>query len=347
MRMSLRLMRVPVLIESNRKGTEKMSKSTSIYCALLLVLPMRLHGASLTPIPDTGFSFQAISGKPMPVWNGGAFLAVDAFSSSNPVINVLNMHGAQIGSVSITIPESKLTAVRCVARGDDGTIVAGGWTSSVDGRTASILAVVSPDGAVSISRTDPFQANQLTFAQDGSIWAQGFIGRNPERIVDADPAHGIIRHFDRAGKMTGSFLPEAKLNNRLREMRGYLAVAAGRVGWISWVESAYGGIVAGGYVEIATDGSLRELPLPVMVDIRGFTITNTGIPMADVVTERPNSGHPQRSGMMSLNRETATWEAVDMPGSTSMTGKTLIGGSGGTLAILDVGAKTVSFLAAN
>ncbi len=307
-----------------------------LFALVGLSLLNDVRAATLAPVPG-GFQFESISGRPLPVWSGGALLSTDSFSSPAPVISVFNEQGMLARTVIVSIPDANVTAVRCVARGSDGTVIGGGWTSASDGRTASILVIAAPNRATTVIRTDPFAANQLAVAPDGTIWAQGFIGRNPDKIVDPDPAHGVIRHFDSSGKMIGSFIPEATLNNRLREMKGHLSVTSNKVGWVSWVEGA-DMATAGTYVEILPDQSVHEYPLPVMGTIRGFAITTTGLPVAGVTTAWGRPGSPEQSGLMAFDRLRGAWVALD---NQSLAGKSFLGGTGETLAIWDLKTKLI------
>lgn len=251
-----------------------MHKRATLLAAGVLAASGGLLAATLVPISGEGFSLQPSSGTPVPVWSGGALLALDSFASSAPTVSVQDAHGNRTGSAIVSIPGATSTGVRSAARGNDGTIVAGGWTTDAQGRTAEILALVSPGGAnISVSRVGPpFASRHVAVAADGSIWVQGFIGRNPDQVADADPAHGLIRHFDSTGKLLGSYFPEAQINDKRREASGFLAVSAGKVGWISWAPGPQGVLSAatGGYVEISSDGSVQQYPVPRWTTSRGW-----------------------------------------------------------------------------
>jgi len=75
--------------------------------------------------------------------------------------------------------------------------------------------------------------------------------------------------------------PEARLGNRPREMNGYLAVGTG-----------------------------KEYPVPALSLATGHAINEVGLPIAALVVERARPGRPEKSSLMSLDREQGTWSEV-------------------------------------
>lgn len=245
--------------------------------------------------------------------------------------------------MTFSIPASKETGFRAFARGANGTVVAAGWTSSEDGKTAEILAIASSAGALNLVRVDPFATRQLAVAPDGTIWAQGYMGRNRDNIVDIDPQHGVLRHFDASGNLLGSFYPQSRLDNRLRTSKGFLAAAKDRVGWISLVESS-AAVKSMGYVEVEANGSVKEFPLPALETIKGLAFTSSGAPLAHIVVARGAGPKvPESSAIMMLDRNSSTWSAVEAPDHSTMAGKQLLGATEDSIAIWDVRAQRVSF----
>jgi hypothetical protein len=92
---------------------------------------------------------------------------------------------------------------------------------------------------------------------DGTIWTAGLEkvnGNQPGALVD--PNYGVIRHFDRTGKLLGSFIPRSTFSSQQMVMYGMLRSVRGRVGW-------YTGPIAGPgsqYYEILSDGTIRKYP---------------------------------------------------------------------------------------
>jgi hypothetical protein len=65
-------------------------------------------------------------------------------------------------------------------------------------------------------------------AADGSVWAAGNV--NPRGGVDPDKEHGVLRHYDKTGRLLRSLFPAASID-RLRPYMGFVATSSDRAGW--------------------------------------------------------------------------------------------------------------------
>lgn len=104
------------------------------------------------------------------MWSGGAFLSVENNDSESPELLAAGAQGNLLSAVGLRIPEARVVAVSAVARTNDGTMAAGGYSTADDGRTAGFFASVDSGGATAqITRTDPFRPMRIVAASDGTF----------------------------------------------------------------------------------------------------------------------------------------------------------------------------------
>ena len=304
--------------------------SSPALCLFLGTTPILL-GATLTRVPDTKVAFVHETINRRPSYAGNAFLRLKGNNSPSAAIEALDLQGNLVGLASIPITDARLIAVRAFSRGIDGTLAAGGWSQSYDGRTASYLAIMPGDGqAHTIVRTDSYGVRKLAVAADGTVWTVGNVLHREDRPPDADPKHGTVRHFDHSGKLIGSFFPYASLGDSLRDTIGFMGASRDRVGWISSGYASQGKDRLGAYVEFTAAGAVEEYPLPPTVQRRidalyGLALTDDCGVFAQVLDEK---GKEQ---IFRLNRSSRSWERVSPLGMPD--GLRLAGGSGNTLAL--------------
>lgn len=82
-------------------------------------------------------------------------------------------------------------------------------------------------------RTWPYVAQQVVFAQDGSLWTVGYTFHDTEdRIVQPN----IMSHFDSSGKLLASFAVSARSragNGRTAANNSFLRTSQDRIGWFT------------------------------------------------------------------------------------------------------------------
>src|ERR1022692_1309459 len=89
------------------------------------------------------------------------------------------------------------------------------------------------------------------------------------------PESGVIRHFDRSGKMLGSFIPRSTFSSPLMVLYGMLRSARGRIGWYTGPNFGPGSQ----YYEILSDGTVRKYPaisLNGSETVNGLGLTDDG-----------------------------------------------------------------------
>ena len=222
-----------------------------INLAILSVCPAKaattLLGEGQTQIP-----FNVAGGRPG-IWSGGAFIVVED-NNGFPVLRAADKSGQLISKIDFTIPGASLVNIYSgmFARGFDGSFALAGTAYTKDDRGAVFIAWISQDGQQQmILRSWPFIASVITMSADGSIWAAGReVLDNSTKNVDK-PEYNVIRRYDRAGHLIGSFIPLSSLNvkpGRLEpSLYSYFVSSRDRVGWYSQA--------AHKYIEFALDGS--------------------------------------------------------------------------------------------
>jgi hypothetical protein len=303
--------------------------------------PLILAGAGFSQLANTKITHQNDPPNHLPVFQADAFLRLKANLTGSPTIEALDLQGNMLGSASVLIPDAHVTGVNAFSRGADGTIVAGGWCESADGKIASFIDVIaSGGGAPQIIRTNPYGVEKLVVATDGTIWTVGNVLHRASDPPDSDPKGGTVRHFDRSGKLLESFFPYTALDDRLRVMMGTLDASRDRVGWISTGDPQPGKGRMGAYVEFTSAG-VQEYPLPAIAPtagavLYGLALTDNGGIFVKVLTGG------QRTEFMSLDRSTGSWTAVSPfidPGNDAM----LFGASGNTVAVWTPSTMNVYF----
>jgi hypothetical protein len=175
-----------------------------------------------------------------------------------------------------------------------------------------------------VFRLYPYYPVLVTIASDGTIWTVGSeIVNGKESGPGVNPADGVLRHFDRAGKMLGSFIPRSTLSSGLMIQSGFLRSGNGRVGWYTGPMFGPGSE----YFEVLADGSLRKFPsidLGARERVDGIALTDNG---RTYVTTTDNS--LRKSRFLSIGSEEQQWQPESFPSSLSRA--SLYGGEGNRL----------------
>ena len=194
-----------------------------------------------------------------------------------PSFYTFDANGNFVSKTVITIPEAIRIEIGDFDRGEDASIVFCALAFTGEGKQASFIGWITPDGTQSrLVRTTPYAPFKISLAADGSVWTVGQTPTYDEdgRSVGVALQARVLRHFDSSGNLIQSFFPSSQfLKSGPRLISGFLVAGTDRLGWYS---PASGESV---YVEIPFDGSnFRTYPGLASGSSRvtGFTITSSG-----------------------------------------------------------------------
>lgn len=271
-----------------------------------------LVATSTTTIDGYDFRY-----KPMPWWRGGALLALDDGRETAPEIRVFDKEGKVAFQTVFTIPENRLIQSLHLARSYDGTLAVEGDAYSSDSRGGTFIGLISPDGQQRrIVRTSPFAAFDIAFAADGTLWAAG---RELVDGVEVNPNHNMIRRFDKAGNLLGSWIPKSslavdpKVGLRHPAVRSLLVSSRDRIGWYS--------VGAREYFEFSLDGAIvgrfRTLDLQDGMRVTGAGLCDDGGLYVGAFSRKNGE---LGGGVFTLDRQDGTWKRVAIKGAPAAKG---------------------------
>jgi hypothetical protein len=291
---------------------------------------------ALAPTGSTQLPF-TLDGDTFAVWSGGALLVVQGRFSRAPVFRTFDRNGNQVSQFTFAIQGAGLINIydRSFARGWDGSLAIVGSAYSDDSRGASFLALVSPNGSEErVVRLSPFIPRAVTVAWDGTIWLAG--EERKESGKDQDLTQHLIRHYDKSGKLLGSFIPWSSLGTDRHlgtpAAGSFLVSSKDRIGWYSPVSNAY--------IEFSLDGGkidhYRAAEHPTH-DLISVAICDDGSLFAS--TRTLNAGHQSGWGIFTLDRERGEWGFIPREGKWGA-----LFGCDGTRLASSTDARTISWL---
>lgn len=244
------------------------------------------------------------------IWAGGALAALDDRNLVVPVVNVFGKDGRLQKSVPISIRGAAAIYVYAISHGLNGSVAATGSVYAEDSRSATWLALTSPNGKEQrIVRTDPFIPAQITLGPDGACWALGY--EKAEGRITRE--HMMLRRYDASGIETGMWLPRSWFPERRYghpATLSFLAAGRDRIGWYSHV--------TGEYVEWSFQGQiLTRVQGPELRnndEVNGLGLCPGGEVYLSVsrILKRPVAWE-----ILRLNRRTSAWELVPRIGTAA------------------------------
>ena len=237
----------------------------------------------------------------LPIWSGRSMLGLEINSSNQALIYSVDRDGNR-EEVWVAIPDAGFIRIYCLAGTPDGAIVASG-SAYFSNKAATFLAWISPDRKQQIvTRVWPYIPDAITTAPDGTVWAVGRIRDEANRWGDIQ---NIMRHYDRSGRMLGSWTLKPK--RILKRMAGdgtmvsYLVAAGDRIGWVT---------NAGEYIEYSPYGvELDRFNGPAGVEIEEPRLTGAALSSENELFVSVQSNKPRGGGsqILALDRRTGTW----------------------------------------
>ncbi len=267
-------------------------------------------GDSLGPSTGVQLTYELANHR-VPKWSHGALLFLDKDQSSSVTLLMFDQRGFQLSPITFTVPGSVSISVHDWDRGSDGTVVLSGAAVDNAGRSSSFIAWLSPSQTeTQIVRTTPYIAEKVAIAPDGTLWTQGLEVRLPAHSASPDektfakmlvPDAGIIRHFDRAGRQIGSFLPQSTFQKPISLMsNSFFASARDRIAWYSPLGQRY--------VEISGDDKTLDFQLALPYErarVTGMALTDDG--RTFISTSR---GTPTSMNISVLDRSHQAWVTI-------------------------------------
>ena len=276
-------------------------------------------------------------------WSHGAFLFQNVTEGGPPTFYTLDREGQLISEVTAAIPESAHISVGTCDRRDDNSIVFIGQAWSAYGQPTPLIGMISGGGKTErVIRTAPYWPYMLSIAADGIFWTLGYEMVNHKTSApQLDPNAGVLRHFDRSGKLLGASGPQSqfmKLYTGYRLDDGYIAVTNDRIGWYAPRSGA-----GGQYVEIdlnsMTPRSYPGLPdLPQLSLVVCFRLTESGNAFLAVYDNKA-----ERSTTYMFDRATLKWVPLKGPAASPRNAPYPIGVDGEQLVFRDGKSNAMVF----
>lgn len=302
--------------------------------ALLALAPLMLVAAD-TAAPQLMVQTKTITLDPIAdqtrgamKWSHGAFLYV-AFGPGDLPFYTLDREGRLLSSATAVIPGSAHVSLGDFDRRDDSSIVFIGQAYSAYGEPAPFIALISTDGRTErVIRTAPYWPYMLSVAPDGTFWTLGYemVNFDPSAL-GVNPDAGVLRHFDRAGKLLRSALPQSQFvkdyTTRFQLVSGSIAATRNRIGWYG-PRSGRGGQ----YVEIdSTSMTMHTYPalpdLPEGDEVMDFNLTESGNALLSLYSLASN-----RWTVLTFDRAALKWLPIKGPAPTESPGSHPIGVDG-------------------
>ena len=292
---------------------------TALFVFPLNLFPLNQGGAAEEPAPGPFVSEGSTrvylsSGRgAFAWWSGEALLAVENRDFA-PVIRVIDREGREISRIPLEIPNARGIRVlnNALARGPDGMIAVIGHADFNDYLGSNFLALLSPDGQrETVVRLSPFNPDAVTVAADGTIWLAGH---------EFTPAgkwnknSDLIRRYDRAGKLVGSFVNWSNLNPPVNfpspDSLSVLVSSPDRVGWYSKFGRTY--------IEFSLEGNVMyrvNTPAHERSEMLQPALCEDGrLFVSAAVNNNPSRKIKARWGIYVLDRERGEWNYIPREG---------------------------------
>jgi len=261
-----------------------------------------------------------------PVWSGGLLLRFEDNLTSSPLIDIVDRN-LKHDTLSFDIKGASMINIRSVAAGADGTILVGGSAFSPDSKRAGFIARISEDlKNRTIIQTEPFCAESVALATDGTIWAVGLIFDGAE---GRNNTHNVIQRYDASGaRLSSKQVPDAMAwtgTPVTADLASRLLASRDRVGWLT---------NASQYIEYTLGGDeLNRFWPPEGMNQQGVL---DGVALSsnnDLILGRKGA---RGTEFLALDRAAKAWHPVSLSGRTSDYGVSILGFDSDTLVATTV-----------
>ena len=259
----------------------------------------------------------------VPAWSGNLLLRVEDNLTASPLIDTTTRDGVH-EAIAFDVAGSDLVNIRSVAAGNDGSILVAGNAFSRDSRRAGFLSYITPDRRNrTLIQTAWFFPETAALAADGTIWA---IGSTFDGLEGRHNTFNVLQRYDRAGKMLSSSHSAGAIawSNSSFDAgeSSHLLPSRDRVGWLTngcqYIEFSLTGAELGRFGP--PEGMSQQGAL------QGVAISGSG---HLVLSKRGGAG----SGMLALDRESASWSPVIVVGQSPSASLTVLGFDGEALVV--------------
>lgn len=266
----------------------------------------------------------------MPTWTGGALVAIENQNAPSPIIHMYDETGQEMLPIAFSIPGAQAIHIQGCSRGSDGTFAVAGWIAGQDLRPKEgFLSLVGPDHrTIQTTRPAPYFPASVTIAPDGTLWTMGaeMVNGNPA-APGLDPRHGLIRHFDKNGSQTGSFVSRSEIG-KWPGFGGFMVSTKDRVGWYPRSAQLY--------YEVTFEGKVTRFP---GIASPGDRTSVLALALTDDNQAFAGASHRKGSQLYRLDRTSGAWVPIAAPAGTTLalpsgatSGPMLFGGDGNRLA---------------
>src|SRR5579884_1742491 len=194
---------------------------------LLVYAPARAGDIALRALKSAALVADT-NGRTTPRYENGFIISCASTLGS---IWVFDEAGVRVRDVRVVLPDADFERINSTAVSRDGRLVAAVTFYSADGKMAKGLAWIGSSGEITkVVRTSPFAVRQLSFADDGTLWALGDVYDDTFTNHPVGP-YDLLWHFDSNGNRIGTALPVSSFETRHQVgSRSLLAVSADRIG---------------------------------------------------------------------------------------------------------------------
>ena len=295
------------------------------------VSPALLPSATLTPTTSVKINYH-FPVPAIPLWSGGALIYLENNDTATPVIHTWNEQGIEQVPVAFTIADANLIRIETVNRAFDGTTALCGLAYDRTGRSGGFISWVSADDqTINTIQSFPYEPRLIALSPDGTVWTQGTeaISGN-DRAKQVNWQSGVIRHYDRSGKLLNSLIPRSKIDDTPEDIaglrHGFLGLSGDTLGWyLDYAQKYVELSVSTGAVNVYEGVPISGLGSHVYF----FAMTQTG----EVFVAARASNGPM--SLYSFDRITHKWVNTILPAHNDPQASTTLQGSfGNTLAFI-------------
>lgn len=280
-----------------------------------------IHAESLGKAVSSGtFSEAMAEGAYLPHWSNGLLLHIPRSSQTSnepgPNLAAYDRTGKAIIKTRMWVPDAWKVIIRGAAASTDGNLAVIGTAYTNSGIRAGFLGQLLPSGAVArITRTYPFEASEVCFGPDGSLWLLGQeVPTDAYKRADV-PDHAILHHYGSDGRLMNKFLQRSVFNaapwHPTQAPEGYAHIVASKdriglltVGDIQWIEMRPDGSVIG----------TVPVKYPALTDRYGNTDPSKLQKMTGFAMTADNNLYAsfQDKSLYRLDRLTGRWSVIEL-----------------------------------